>query len=152
MTSKSETVLTALFDQITAYFADEEKWTGGEVKVTRNSMLPEYIPPGGFINVMDGDPGAPDYMLGGSGEVDYAHRPDIDLVVEDADAAARDATFAALVAGVGAAMREDRTLGGTAHGYLSGQPRPTGQEVEGAGNLKMATLSPEIHYSATTEI
>lgn len=152
MSNETETALAALFDQIAAYFADPEKWTGGEVKVTRNSMLPEYIPAGGFVNILDGDPGEPDYMLGGSGEVDYAHRAEIDLAVEDADPAARDAAFAELVAGVGAAMREDRTLGGVIHGYLAGQPRPTGQEVEGAGDLKMATISPELHYAGSVDL
>ena len=152
MANETETALTALFDLLTAYFANNAKWTGATVLVTRNEVLPQELPAGGWININDGDPGEPDRMLGGSGEVDYAHRVELDIATESADRATRDSRYAALTAGIGAALREDTTLGGSIHGYLTGQPRPTGENIEGAADLKHCVMEIEMHYSATSDI
>src|SRR5918999_1529061 len=82
--------------------------------VERNSVLPERIPGGGLVILRDGDPGEPEQALGGFGSTYYQHTIEIEVYVEEADAAARDAAFDELLQQIGAALEADRTLGGLA--------------------------------------
>ena len=61
--------------------------------VERNSVLPEKVPDGGLIILRDGDPGEPEQALGGFGGTYYQHAVEIEVYVEEGDAAARDAAF-----------------------------------------------------------
>jgi hypothetical protein len=82
--------------------------------VQRNSVLPEKIPDGGLIILRDGDPGEPEQALGGFGNAYYRHAVEIEVYVEEDDAAARDAAFDDLLQQIGAALDVDSTLGGLA--------------------------------------
>jgi hypothetical protein len=84
--------------------------------VDRNSALPEKIPDGGLIILRDGDPGEPDQALGGFGSTYYQHAIEIEVYVEEGDAAARDAAFDALLQQIGTVLKADPTLGGLAIG------------------------------------
>jgi hypothetical protein len=84
--------------------------------VQRNSVLPEKIPDGGLIILRDGDPGEPEQVLGGFGNAYYQHAVEIEVYVEEGDAAARDAAFDALLQQIGAVLEADPTLGGLAFG------------------------------------
>ena len=72
--------------------------------VQRNSVLPEKIPGGGLIILRDGDPGEPEQALGGFGNAYYQHAVEIEVYVEEGDAAARDAAFDALLQQIGVAL------------------------------------------------
>ena len=61
--------------------------------VGRNSVLPEKVPAGGLIILRDGYPGEPEQTLGGFGSTYYQHAVEIELYVEEGDAAARDAAL-----------------------------------------------------------
>ena len=80
--SKAEQVLEALKALLE---------TVPDAAVERNSVLPEKVPDGGLIILRDGDPGEPEQALGGFGNADYQHAVEIEVYVEEGDAAARDA-------------------------------------------------------------
>ena len=90
--------------------------------VERNSVLPEKIPAGGLIILRDGDPGEPEQALGGFGNAYYQHAVEIEVYVEEGDAAVRDAAFDDLLQQIGAALDADPTLGGLAFGLTYGRP------------------------------
>ena len=114
--------------------------------VERNSVLPEKIPDGGLIILRDGDPGEPEQALGGFGSVYYQHAVEIEVYVEQGDAAARDAAFDALLQQIGAALEADPTLGGLAFGVTYGRPEPAIEAVAGAPAIKSAILTVTVDY------
>src|ERR687898_1156050 len=85
--------------------------------VERNSVLPEKVPAGGLIILRDGDPGELEQALGGFGNAYYQHAVELEVHVEEGDAAARDAGYDALLQQIGAALEADPTLGGLAFGF-----------------------------------
>src|ERR687891_2361196 len=114
--------------------------------VERNSVLPEKIPAGGLIILRDGDPGEPEQALGGLGNAYYQHAVEIEVYVEEGDAAARDAAFDALLQQIGVALEADPTLGDLAFGLTYGRPEPVIEAVAGAPAIKSATLSVTVDY------
>jgi hypothetical protein len=117
-----------------------------DAAVGRNSVLPEKIPDGGLIILRDGDPGKPEQALGGFGSVYYQHAVEIELYVEEGEAAEREAAFDALLQEIGAALKADPTLGGLAFGLTYGRPEPTIEAVAGAPAIKGATLTVSVDY------
>jgi hypothetical protein len=114
--------------------------------VERNSVLPEKVPPGGLIILRDGDPGEPGQALGGFGSTYYQHAVEIEVYLEEGDAAARDAAFDALLQQIGIALEADPTLGGAAFGLTYGRPEPSTEAVMGAPAIKAATLTVTVDY------
>jgi hypothetical protein len=114
----------------------------------RNSVLPEKIPDGGLIILRDGDPGEPEQALGGFGHAYYEHVVEIEVYVEEGDAAARDAAFDTLLQQIGAALEADPTLGGLAFGLTYGRPESAIETVAGAPAIKTATLSVTVDYES----
>jgi hypothetical protein len=141
--SKAELVLNAL----TALLQ-----TVPDASVQRNSMLPEKIPDGGLIILRDGDPGEPEQVLGGFGSTYYQHAVEIEVYVEEGNAAARDAAFDALLQEIGAALEADPTLGGLAFGLTYGRPEPAIEAVPGAPAIKSGTLIMTIEYETETPL
>jgi hypothetical protein len=116
--------------------------------VERNSVLPEKIPDGGLLILRDGDPGAPEQALGGFGSTYYQHAVEVEVYVEEGDAAARDATFDGLLQQIGAALETDPDLGGLALGITYGRPEPSIEAVTGAPAIKSATLTVTVDYES----
>jgi hypothetical protein len=114
--------------------------------VERNSVLPEKIPDGGLVILRDGDPGEPEQALGGFGSTYYQHSVEIEVYVEEGDAAARDAAFDALLQQIGAALEADSTLGGLAFGTTYARPGPAIEAVAGAPAIKSSTLTVTVDY------
>src|SRR5919106_3369683 len=135
--SKAEQVLEALKALLE---------TVPDAVVERNSVLPEKIPGGGLIILRDGDPGEPEQALGGFGNAYYQHAVEIEVYLEEGDAAARDAAFDALLRQIGAALDADPTLGDLAFGLTYGRPEPAVEAVAGAPGIKSATLSVIVEY------
>jgi hypothetical protein len=113
--------------------------------IDRNSVLPEKVP-GGLIILRDGDPGEPEQALGGFGSTYYQHAVEIEVYLEEGDAAARDAAFDALLQQIGVAIEADPTLGGLAFGLTYGRPEPAIEAVAGAPAIKSATLTVTVDY------
>ena len=135
--SKAEQVLDALKTLL-------ETLLGATIE--RNSVLPEKIPDGGLIILRDGNPSEPEQALGGFGGTYYQHAVEIEVYVEQGDAAARDAAFDALLQQIGAALEADPTLGGLAFGVTYGRPEPAIEAVAGAPAVKSAILTVTVDY------
>ena len=116
--------------------------------IERNSVLPEKVPAGGLIIVRDGDPGEPEQALGGFGSTYYQHAVEVEVYVEEGDAAARDAAFDDLLQQIGAVLETDPTLGGLAFGLTYGRPEPAIDAVAGAPAIKSATLTVTVDYES----
>jgi hypothetical protein len=117
-----------------------------DAAVKRNEVLPEKVPAGGLIILRDGDPGEPEQALGGFGNAYYQHAVELEVYVEEGDAAARDAAFDALLQQIGAALEADPALGGLAFGVTYGRPEPAIEAVSGAPAIKSATLTVTVDY------
>jgi hypothetical protein len=137
--SKTEQVLDALKALLE---------TVSDAVIQRNSVLPEKVPSGGLIILRDGDPGEPEEALGGFGSTYYQHAVEVEVYVEDADAAARDAAFDALLQEIGAVLEADPTLGGLALGLTYGRPEPAIEAVAGAPAIKSGTLALTVDYES----
>jgi hypothetical protein len=122
------------------------------VTVERNSALPQKVPAGGLIILRDGDPGEPEQALGGFGSTYYQHAVEIEVYVEEGDAAARDAAFDALLQQIGATLEVDPTLGGLAFGLTYGRPEPAIEAIIGAPAIKSATLTVSVDYETDTPL
>jgi hypothetical protein len=120
--------------------------------VERNSVLPENVPAGGLVILRDGDPGEPEQALGGFGSSYYQHAFEIEVYVEEGDAAARDAAFDAVLQQIGVALEADPTLGGLAFGLTYGRPEPAIEAVAGAPAMKTATLSVTVDYETSAPL
>jgi hypothetical protein len=120
--------------------------------VDRNSVLPEKIPAGGLVILRDGDSGEPEQALGGFGSTYYQHAVEIEVYLEEGDAAARDAAFDALLQQIGAVLEADPTLGDLALGLTYGRPENSTEAVSGAPAIKSATLSVTVDYEASAPL
>jgi hypothetical protein len=101
-----------------------------------------------MIILRDGDPGEPEQALGGFANVYYQHAVEIEVYVEEGDAAARDAAFDALLEQIGVALKPNPTLGDLAFGLTYGRPEPSIEAVAGAPAIKSATLSVKVDYES----
>ena len=124
----------------------EEAVTGAEVE--RNSAVPEKIPAGGLIVLRDGDPGEAEQTLGGFATAYYRHDVEIEIYIEEGDAAARDAAFDNLLQQIGAVLEADVTLGALAFGLTYDRPEPLIEAVQGAPAIKSATLTVDYETDA----
>jgi hypothetical protein len=75
----------------------------------------------------------------------YQHRAEVEAVVQGV---ARDASFAALVTGVGAVLSTDRTLGGLCDWVEAQAPRPVDLAIDGAASLKAGVIHIVLHYTS----
>ena len=141
--SKAEQVLEALRAALEAV---------PDAVVERNSVLPEKIPGGGLMILRDGDPGEPEQTLGGFGNAYYQHAVEVEVYLEEGDAAARDAAFDALLQQIGIALEADPTLGGVAFGLTYGRPEASIEAVAGAPAIKSATLTVTVDYETSAPL
>lgn len=139
--SKSEQVLKALFAALQAA-------APAGVTVHRNQGIPTRIPVEGYFCLRDGDPGEPEVLLCPPAYI-YEHFAEVDVLVELEPAAARDALFDALKQAVGAATVADRSLGGLCDYVLGDAPSPLELPIEGAENIKAATIGVILTYETS---
>lgn len=133
MATSRETMLTALHILLQS----------GSATALRGEVLPERVPAAGLLILRDGEPGEPEVTLSPLA-YHYQHRAEIEAVVQGTN---RDATFDILTASIGAAIADDRTLGGLCDWIEAEAPRPVDLPVEGAASLKAAVIPVVLHYS-----
>lgn len=133
MPTLRETILAALHARLSALPA----------AVLRGEVLPERVSAGGVVILRDGDPGEPEVTLSPL-RYHYAHRAELEVVVQDRE---RDAAFDTLCAGIGTALAADRTLSGLCDWVEAEAPRPVDLPVEGAASLKAAVIPVVLHYA-----
>jgi len=143
VSSKTEQILGFLNARV-------ETITGATVE--RNSAVPEKIPVGGLLILRDGTPGEPEQSLGGFGSAYCRQDAEIEIYVENGDAAARDAAFDTLLQEIGVALNDDPTLGGLAFGMTFGRPEIDTEAVVGAPAIKAGTLIVAIEFEADTAL
>ena len=97
-------------------------------------------------------PRQPEQALGGFGNAYYQHAVEIEVYVEEGDAAVRDAAFDGLLQQIGAALKADPTLGGLAFGLTYGGSEPAIEAVAGAPAHKSATLTVIVDYETNTPL
>lgn len=82
----------------------------------------------------------------------YSHETTVEIYAENVDAATRNATWSAVARGVGLAIDQDHTLGGTAFGLQFSHPEASTTPVEGGEDIKMGELRLTIDYETLTRI
>ncbi|RDC67109.1 acyl-CoA transferase [Rhodovulum sp. 12E13] len=133
MPTPRETILAALHARLSALPATS----------LRGEVLPERVPVEGLLILRDGEPGEPEVTLSPP-RYHFQHRAEIEAVAQGAE---RDDAFDALCASIGAALADDRTLGGLCDWVEAEAPRPVDLPVEGAAGLKAATIAVVLHYT-----
>lgn len=141
--SKTEQIFGVLMARL-------ETITGATVE--RNSAVPEKIPAGGLLILRDGTPGEPEQSLGGFGSAYCRQDAEIEITIENGDAAARDAAFDTLLQEIGVALNDDPALGGLAFGMTFGRPEIDTEAVVGAPAIKAGTLIVAIEFEADTAL
>ena len=141
--SKTEQILQAVLARLE---------TLPTTKVERNTAVPEKIPAGGLIVLRDGNPGEPDMALGGFGGAYYSHDIEVEVYIEEGDAALRDTAFDTLVRAVGAVLESDPTLGGLAFGITYGRPEIDTEGVTGAPAIKHGTITVTVEYETDSPL
>lgn len=116
--------------------------------VLRNEPLPLGIPATGTMILYDGDPGPAETTLSPA-TYHYQHVAEVEIAVQGATAAKRDAALDVLVQAVGAATSADRTLGGLCDWVEGEAPAPAEVPVEGASTIKAATVRVVLHYATS---
>ena len=135
MPTSRETILAALHTRLLALPAT----------ALRGEVLPERVPAAGLMILRDGEPGDPEVTLSPL-RYHYLHRAEIEAVVQGPD---RDADFDTLTASIGAALTEDRTLGGLCDWVEAEAPQPVDLPVEGAASLKAAVIRVSLFYTTS---
>lgn len=137
MTSTREQALKGLFLCL-------QSITGPTVK--RNEPLPTKVPETGLIILRDGDPGEPEVILSPTRFV-YQHRAEVEILVQQADQAERDAALDTLLVAVGDALSGDPTLGGKVDILRPGSPELLQETIEGAPTIKAALIPVFLEYT-----
>ena len=123
-----------------------------DVTVERNSAVPEKIPSAGLIILRDGIADEPEQPLGGFGGVYCRQDAEIEIYVENGDAAARDAAFDTLLQQIGTVLDADPTLGDLVFGMTYSRPEIDTEAVIGGPAIKAGTLIVAIEFEADTAL
>lgn len=118
--------------------------TGPAVK--RNEPLPTKVPETGLVILRDGNPGEPEVILSPTRYV-YQHRAEVEVLVQEADQAGRDAALDALLVAVGKVLAGDSTLGGKVDIVHPGSPELLQETIEGAPTIKAAVIPVFLEYT-----
>ena len=114
--------------------------------VPRDEVLPERIPAAGLIILRDGQPGEPEVTLSPL-RYHYQHRAELEVVVQAGTGPA--GAFEELIASIGTALEDERTLGGLCDWVEPEAPASVDLPVEGAAALKAAIITVILHYTTT---
>ena len=136
MASKREQVLQALLLRLQSIPL---------VKVERNRMRPERVPPEGLLILRDGDLGEPEVLLSPLIYV-WTHAARIEVYSAAGDL---DAHMDALLGEVGNALGADPTLGGLIDLMDTGAPDFDGAAPEGGPDIKAAIVPVRLTYETT---
>ncbi len=136
MASKRELVLQALFARLQ---------TIPLVKVERNRLRPERVPPEGLLILRDGELGDPEVLLSPLLYV-WTHAARVEIYTAAGDL---DAHMDALLVGVGNALGANPTLGGLVDAMDIGPPDFDGAAPEGGPDIKAAIVPVRLTYETT---
>ena len=109
------------------------------VSVVRNESLPVKIPAAGLVILRDGDPGEADFIHSPPTWF-YEHRAEVEVYVDLATAAQRDATFDGIKLKIAAALAGNRTLDGLVDYAVGENPAPLELSQEGVPGVKAGVI------------
>jgi hypothetical protein len=136
MVSKREQVLLALLAQLRSIPL---------VKVERNRMRPERVPPEGLLILRDGDLGEPEVLLSPLIYV-WTHSARVEVYSGSADP---DAHMDALLISLGEALNADTSLGGLVDLMEIGSPDFDGAAPDGGSDIKAAVVPIRLNYETS---
>ncbi|MFN7227204.1 MAG: acyl-CoA transferase [Holosporales bacterium] len=142
MSSVRETALQALVTVLQ---------TVPSVTVKRNESLPVKIPDSGLIILFDGDVTVAETLLSPLRYL-IQHRAEVQVAVQKATPAGRDAALDTILTAIAAAMTNNPNLSGTVDVAVLEAPQFTDEPVEGAAGLKIASVPVMLEYVANTPI
>jgi hypothetical protein len=120
--------------------------------VERNLDLPEALPAGGLVVLRDGTGQVLETYLLAPPVYLHERTAEIEIAVEGAAAATRDAALDAILVGIDAELAVDRTLGGLADWVEPGPPQTEGLITEGAPGVKGAMVPVIVTYSSDSAL
>lgn len=112
------------------------------VKVERNRMRPERVPPEGLLILRDGDLGEPEVLLSPLIYI-WTHNARVELYSGSADP---DVHMDALLVGLGEALNAGPTLGSLVDYMDIGAPDFDGAAPDGGPDIKAAVVSVQLTY------
>lgn len=121
-------------------------------KIERNSAVPEKIPNTGLVIIRDGDPGNPEYVLGGFSNVYYSHNIEIEIYIQEGAPAQRDRKFDELMQLVGGVLESHPTLDGLVAGLTYARPDTHTQPVDGGPAIKAGVILLLAEYETQTPL
>ena len=136
MASRREQILQALLTQLQ---------TVALVKVERNRMRPERVPPEGLLILRDGELGEPEVLLSPLLYV-WTHVARLEIYSSSGDL---DGHMDALLVSVGAALSANPTLGSLIDLMDIGPPDFDGAAPEGGPDIKAAIVPVRLTYETT---
>jgi hypothetical protein len=121
-------------------------------KIERNAAVPERIPPTGLIIIRDGNPGDPEYVLGGFSNAYYSHNIEIEVYIQEGATVQRDRKYDELMQVIGAVLEAHPTLDGLVAGLTYARPDATTQGIEGGAPVKFGVLLLLAEYETATPL
>lgn len=134
MSSIREQILAAFFGRLLTLESDS-------VKVLRNPDKVQKVPEGGAIIILrDGTSGDPDVLLSPLTYI-YEHQAVLEIIINTAFSEQQEVSLDELLAGIGALIVADRTLGGLAEWAEAQAPEFLQEAIEGAPAMRAATVT-----------
>lgn len=137
-----ETILLALLTRLQ---------TISGAKILRNEALPEKVPANGLLILRDGDPGEPEATLSPLSYY-WNHTATLEVIVQHAEAARRDALLDELFRKIADILAEDQTLGGLCDRVTPLSPDTSSLAIEGAASVKAAIVPVELIYATDSQL
>lgn len=134
MTSVREQILASFFEQLRTLESDN-------VKVLRNPDKVQKVPDSGAVIVLrDGVSGDPEVLLSPLTYI-YEHQAQVEIIINTAFAEQQENSLDEWLAGIGALIEADRTIGGLAEWTEAQAPEFLQEAIEGAPAMRAATVT-----------
>jgi len=141
MTSKREQVISALFDKL-------KTLETANLKIYRNLDKAQQVPTDGMIVLRDGAGDEPEILLSPLTYI-YEHLLGLEVLVQNADSAARSNLLDTLLVNIGSIINANRTLDGLAEWVEVKSPDFNDDPIEGAATIRSATVQIMVRFFTT---
>ena len=123
----------------------------GPVVQPRNTAEPTEVSPAGWVILRDGDPGEPT-MVFSPATYCYEHQAEVEVWVQGATAAVRDAALDAILEQLPPLLTADPTLGGAVDYTELREPELDHERAPGTADLKVARVPVILSYDTTSPL
>lgn len=140
MSSKREQILSALFTRL-------QTLATTHLKVYRNMDKPQKVD-GGLIILRDGTSEEPEILLSPVTYI-FEHGVTLEVMVQNANAAARDSQLDAMLVSISGILNANSTLGGLVEWLQPDAPAYIDEPIEGGASVKMAQLNIVVRFATS---